>query len=229
VPRLARIQAALGAAAGNDRSPNRLCAVATDLIGVTGAGVMLMSGDQPLGSLCSSNGVSDLIEQWQFTLGEGPCVDAYTLDQVVTEPDLAEPTTPRWFAFTPRALDIGVRAVFGFPLGENTARLGALNLYLDRPGGLDADQFADALVFAEVMAHWVIDAQAAATQGSVAEELDADSDFHYVVQNAAGMVSVQLSISVTDALVRIRAYAFRETRLVREVADDVVARRLRFS
>lgn len=104
-----------------------------------------------------------------------------------------------------------------------------MNLYLDRPGGLDADQFADALVFAEVMAHWVIDAQAAATQGSVAEELDADSDFHYVVQNAAGMVSVQLSISVTDALVRIRAYAFRETRLVREVADDVVARRLRFS
>lgn len=51
---------------------------------------MLMSGDQLLGSLCSSNGVSDLIEQWQFTLSEGPCVDAYTLDQVVTEPDLAD-------------------------------------------------------------------------------------------------------------------------------------------
>jgi hypothetical protein len=229
VPRLARIQAALHAAVDNDRSPNRLCAVATDLIGVTGAGVMLMSGDQPLGSLGSSNGTSDLMEQWQYTFGEGPCVDAYTLDEVVTEPDLAEPMTPRWFAFTPRALDIGVRAVFGFPLRESTARLGALNLYLDRPGGLDTDQLADAAVCAEVIAHWVIDTQGTATGGSLAEEFNADSDFHYVVQNAAGMVSVQLGISVTDALVRIRAYAFSETRLVREVAEDIVARSLRFS
>jgi hypothetical protein len=214
---------------GNDRSPNRLCEVATDVVGVTGAGVMLMSDDVPLGSLCSSNGISDLMEQWQYTLGEGPCVDAYTLDQVVTETDLAEPMTPRWFAFTPRALDIGVRAVFGFPLRRRTARLGALNLYLDRPGGLDTDQFADAAVCAAFIAHWVIDTQAAATEGSLAEALDADSDFHYVVQNAAGMVSVQLGISVTDALVRIRAYAFSETRLVREVADDIVGRSLRFS
>lgn len=154
MPRFDRIEAALGAAVGNHPSPNRLCQVATDLIGVTGAGVMLISGDQPLGSLCSSNGVSNLMEQWQYTLGEGPCVDAYTLDQVVAEPDLAEPMTPRWFAFAPRALDIGVRAVFGFPLRERTARLGALNLYLDRPGGLDRDQFADAVVCAGVIAHW---------------------------------------------------------------------------
>ena len=229
MPRFARVQAALHAAVGNERTPNRLCEVATDLIGVTGAGVMLMSDDVPLGSLCSSNGISDLMEQWQYTLGEGPCVDAYTLDQVVAEPDLAEPMTPRWFAFTPRALDIGVRAVFGFPVRERTARLGALNLYLDRPGGLDTGQFADAAACAEVIARWVIDTQATAREGSLAEELDAASDFHYVVQNAAGMVSVQLGISVTDALVRIRAYAFSETRLVREVAEEIVARRLRLS
>jgi hypothetical protein len=42
------------------------------------------------------------------------------------------------------------------------------------------------------------------------------------------MVSVQLGVSVTEALVRLRAYAFSENRLVRDVAEDVVARRLRF-
>lgn len=189
---------------------------------------MLMSGDVPQGSLCSTDSVSNLIEQWQFTLGEGPCVDAYTLDQVVVEPDLAQPTTPRWLAFTPRALEIGVRAVFGFPLHESTVRLGALNLYQDRPGPLDADQFADALALADVIAHWVVEAQAAAPDGSVAEEFQIDSDFHYVVHNASGMVSVQLGVNVAEALVRIRAFAFREDRLVRDVAEDVVARRLRF-
>ena len=61
---------------------------------------MLMSGDVPEGSVCSSNGVSALIEDLQYTLGEGPCVEAYHHDRVVTEPDLADPGTPRW----PRSL-----------------------------------------------------------------------------------------------------------------------------
>ena len=38
---------------------------------------MLMSGDIPRGSLCTTDEVSHLIEELQYTLGEGPCVDAY--------------------------------------------------------------------------------------------------------------------------------------------------------
>ena len=44
---------------------------------MTGAGIMLMSGDVPRGSLCTTDEVSALIEQLQYDLGEGPCVDAY--------------------------------------------------------------------------------------------------------------------------------------------------------
>ncbi len=79
---------------------------------------MLMSGDVPRGSLCSTNDVSQLIEDLQYTLGEGPCLDAYQQNRVVAEPDLADPVTRRWFAFTPPALEAGVRAVFGFPGGR---------------------------------------------------------------------------------------------------------------
>lgn len=221
--------AAIDAAGGSQRSSARLCEVARDLIGVTGAGVMLMSGDIPQGSLCTTNSVSSLIEELQYTLGEGPCVDAHRLDQVVVEPDLAQPTTPRWLAFTPRVLEAGVRAVFGFPLREGAARLGALNLYQDRAAPLDHDQHADALVLADVIARWVLDAQAAAPAGTVAEELETGSEFHFVVHNAAGMVSVQLGVSVTEAEIRLRAHAFSENRLVKDVAEDVVARRLRLS
>ena len=53
------------------------------------------------------------------------------------------------------------------------------------------------------------------------------ADFHFVVHNAAGMVSVQEQISVTEALIRLRAFAFSHDRLLAEVAGDVVARRLR--
>ena len=147
----------------------------------------------------------------------------------VAEPDLADPVTRRWPVFSPPALQAGARAVFGFPLRVGTVRLGALNLYRDRPGPLSGDQHADALVVAEVAARWVLEAQAGAPSDTVAEELEAGADFHFAVHNAAGMVSVQEQISVTEALICLRAFAFSHDRPLAEVAGDVVARRLRLT
>lgn len=196
-------------------------------MGVDGAAVMLMSGEIPRGSLCVSGEMSRLIEELQYTLGEGPCVDAYQQNRVVAEPDLADPVADRWPAFTPAALDAGVRAVFGFPLRAGAVRLGALNLYRGRSGALSGDQQGDALVVAEVAARWVLEAQAGAPAGTVAVAVAAGADFHLVVHNAAGMVSVQEGISVTEALIRLRAFAFSHDRLVGDVAGDIVARRFR--
>ncbi len=224
--RLQRILVALSAGAGG-WSAARLCAVCPGIVGANGAGVMLMSGDIPRGSLCTTDEVSHLIEELQYSLGEGPCVDAYQQDVVVSEPDLADPATRRWFAFSPPALDAGVRAVFGFPLRVGAVRLGALNLYRDSPGPLSHDQHADALVLANVAARWVLEAQSGAPAGAIARELEIGADFHYIVHNAAGMVSVQLGVTVTEALIRLRAYAFSSDRLLADVARDVVARTLR--
>jgi hypothetical protein len=70
--------------------------------------------------------------------------------------------------------------------------------------------------------------QADAPPGALAAELELSADFHFVVHNAAGMVSVQAGASITEALVRLRAYAFSHDRLLGDVAKDVVAGRLRF-
>jgi hypothetical protein len=123
----------------------------------------------------------------------------------------------------------GARAIFGFPLRVGGARLGAVNLYRDRAGPLSDDQHADALVMADVAARWVLDVQAGAPEGTLAATLANEADFHYVVHNAAGMVSVQLGVSVTDALIRLRAHAFGSGRPIADVARDVVAGALRLS
>ena len=206
----------------------RLCEVCAEVTGMSGAGIMLMSGDVPRGSVCSTDEVSALIEDLQHALGEGPCIDAYEHDRPVLEPDLAHPSTPRWLAFTGPAVEAGVRAVFGFPLQVGAVRLGALNLYRDRLGPLSDDQHADALVMADVAAQAVLVLQANAPPGKLAAELEAGADFHYVVHQASGMVAAQLDVSVGQALIRLRAYAFGNDRPLAEVAEDVVARRLRF-
>ena len=227
--RLLRILGLLSA--GRDiKSPTvRLCDVCADVSVMSGAGVMLMSHDVPMGSVCTTNKVSTQIEELQFTLGEGPCVDAYTLGRPVFEPDLADPAQPRWLAFSPPALAAGARAVFGFPLQVGAVRLGALNLYRDQPGPLSDNQHADSLVLADVAAQVVLAAQAEAPLDAVAEELEAGANFHLVEHQASGMVAAQAGVSVGEALIRLRGHAFRHDLSVTEVAEAVVGRRLRLS
>jgi hypothetical protein len=223
-----RILSRLAAGQGSGPGCNRLCDVCLEVTEVTGAGIMLMSGDTARGSICTTNAVSALIEDLQYSLGEGPCVDAYHERRPVLEPDLVNPDERRWPAFRGPVLDAGVRGVFGFPLQVGTVRLGALNLYSDRPGPLSDDQHTDAVVMASVAAEAVLVMQAGAPPGQLAVELDAGADFRYVVHQAAGMVSAQLGTNVGQALVRLRAHAFANDSALTDVAEDVVSRRLRF-
>jgi hypothetical protein len=213
---------------GPEFPTKRLCGVCAEITQMTGAGIMLMSGDGPRGSVCTSNEVSAAIEQLQFTLGEGPSIDTYDQDRPVAEPHLAHTRTPRWLAFTGPALEAGAQALFGFPLHLGAVRLGSLNLYCDRPGALTDDQHADALVMADITAQAILVLQADAPPGQLAGALSASADFHYVVHQASGMVAAQLELSVRDALVRLRAYAFGHDRPLNEVARDVVGTKLRF-
>jgi GAF domain len=226
--RLLRILALLPAAAGSPETL-RLCQVAAEVTGMSGAGIMIFDEDLPRGSVCTTDPVSALIEDLQYTLGEGPCVDAHTLGMPVAEADLAAPAVPRWPAFGPPAVGGGARAVFGFPVRIGAVRLGALNLYRDQPGPLSDDQHAEALVMADVTARAVLSFQAGAPPGALAAELDAGANFHFVVHQAAGMVSVQLGVSVTEALLRLRARAFAAETPLAEVAQAVVDRQLRFA
>ncbi len=206
-----------------------LCTAGVELVEVSGAGIMLMTGDEPQAALYATNPVSELIEELQFTYGEGPCIDAHNHGVPVAEADLADPVVQRWAAFSRGAVAGGVRAVFGFPIQVGSVRLGALNLYRNVAGPLTATQHADALVVADSSARTIIATQIDAAPGALGAELEAGTALRLVVHQATGMVAVQLGVGVTEALVRLRAFAFAQSRLVADVAADVVARRVRLT
>ena len=224
--RLFRIFQTLGDLGGESR---HLCETSARVIGVTGAGIMLIEpGHGPMGSACSSDAVSARLESLQFSLVEGPCIDAHSQGTVVSEPDLAAPERSRWAGFTPSAVAAGARAIFGIPMRLGEVRLGALNLYQDRPGELSSEQLADAGTMAGVAARLILETAARREAQSSGGPLGQGAELHLVVHQAAGMVSVQLAVGVSDAMARLRAAAFSAGRSVDEVAADVVDRRLRF-
>lgn len=187
-----------------------------------------MSDNYQHGAVCHSNAVSALIDDLQFSLGEGPGLDAYFRTRPILEPDLIAPKTIRWSAFTRSAVAAGARAVFGFPLRVGDFCIGALNLYRDEPGGLDDEQHADTLVMAGVAARAVLAMQVDSALDAVEPNLEMQSKLRLVVHQASGMAASQLHIPVADALDRLRAYAFANDRSLEDTARDVMARRVRF-
>ena len=69
--------------------------------------------------------------------------------------------------------------------------------------------------------------QASAAPNSLPNEIDPVENLRAQVHQASGMVSKQLEITITDALVRLRAHAYARGRPINDVARDVVRRQLR--
>ena len=213
----------------------RICGACVQSVPVTGASVSLMTDIGNRSTVYASDGLSAGLEDLQFDLGEGPGIDAFAARRPVLVADLGDPgdaTGRRWPAFTPAACEAGARGVFAFPLLLGAARLGVLLLYRDRPGALDPAQFARALRLADGAFFALLD-QLAGSTTSTAGGMDGQQHgthvaFHRTqVYQAAGMRTVQLGVTIEQAMVRLRAYAFASDRPVADVSADIVGRILR--
>ena len=224
----ARFALVVAAHDGQHRDPaHSLCLACVEVLGIAGAGLVLTSGVRSLDFIGVSDGVSEAVEQMEYTLGEGPCVTAFRTRQPVFDSDLADEGPDRWPEFRRGALAAGVYAAFGFPLLIEQICIGALNLYHDRAGDLSEDQVADALVVAKFAGRSVLSWQAEAPPGTLAWQLEVAPRNRVEVHQAVGRISVQVGVSLEDALVLLRAYAFSHDRPISDVAAEVAAGRLR--
>lgn len=206
---------------------DRVCAAAVSLLSLTGAGISLMADDELRGSAGVSESGVAAVQELQLSLGEGPGADAWDENQPVLEPDLADPGLVRWPVFARAAVAAGVRAVFAFPLQLGAIRIGVLVLYRDHPEALSPEELARGLVLADVASQAVLAVQAGAPPDEVHELLAGEPAHWAEIHQATGMISAQLGVSIDEAFVRLRARAFGDGRPLRQVAGDVVARRLR--
>jgi hypothetical protein len=204
----------------------RVCGQAVPTLSASGAGVAVMTEDGDRGVGAASDPASERLEELQFTLGEGPCIDAYASRRPVLIPDLADGAMARWPAYAAAVQEKGVRAVFAFPLQVGAARLGVLDVFRDHAGALTADELRHAVLLADATVAALLDQQEDGTDAGV-DDLDEAIEDRAELFQAQGMVMVQLGISISEAMARMRAYAFAENRRLSEVARDVVARRLR--
>lgn len=202
----------------------RVCRAAARDLPATGVGISLLSPEGDVVRAVASSPDSLRVEELQLTMGEGPCLLAYANRTPVLVPDLTSEARSTWPGYAPAAYELGVRAVFAFPLLVGDARLGALDVYRDRTGRLAPAAHDRAAVFAEVTMEQLL--QVGATEAGAESLLESADGTRFEVYQAQGMVMVQLSIGAEDAMARLRAQAFLHDRTLIEVAQDVIARKI---
>jgi hypothetical protein len=204
-----------------------LCQVSAEFLELDGASIVLSDDYGEFTSLCASNACARALTNLEVVLGEGPTVDA-SRGATVNEPSLLnEPI--RWSLYTPPAIALGARAVFGYSIRLGSVRFGALSLYRLSAGELSGTQESDAFLMASVIGRAILaDEAGGGPVGGLVGELDGESRLDFTVHQAAGMVAVQGSTSVRDALVSMRAHSFAVNGELVALASRILSRQTRF-
>ena len=192
---------------------------------VSGASVSTFGSFLGAETISATDARAGRVDELQFDLGEGPCWDALVNRRPVLEPDLATKSNASWPAFLAAIHEEEIGAIFAFPLLFGPLEIGALDLYSVAPVSLSPEQQRQTLVLSAIVSRIIL--RHAISGDELPDETTTFS--RRLIHQATGMVLAQLGTTAEDAHLIIQARAFAENRPMREVAQDVIERRIRFA
>lgn len=204
----------------------RLCVLCVEATGSAGVSVSL-TGHETRSTICATDDIADLLEDFQDTIGEGPRYEALNEGRPVLVADLDE-SDQQWPAFVPAARTAGARAVFVLPVRIGALRLGLLTMYRTVPGPLGKRELKDALMLTEAAAVLLaLQTPNADSPDAYAWVLGDRSRFRPQVHQAVGMTMVHLGIGPREAFARLCAHAYATNTPMAAVASLILTKRLR--
>ena len=204
---------------GEDRSEmhQALCDAALALVdGCDHASIMLESNGR-IRTAAATDHVARRIDELEHEIGEGPCVDAIYEEAAQLDTDLSTECT--WPRLGERIVEeTPVRSMAGFRLLVDNRKVGALNLFSDRPYGLtgrSVDQAALLAAFASV-------SLMASARKEQAETLREGLESNRAIGKAIGLMMAFHKVTDDDAFELLRKASQDMNLKLRDVAGQVV-------
>ncbi len=208
-----------------DFTLQQLCDLYATTPDIAGTSITLATPQDGNGASASSKafaGITDI----QFTLGEGPEIDAITTMDIVVVSSAAE-MAQRWPSFFASALDYGIGSTIALPLRMGAISLGALTLYYFEEKAFDDTAIRLAITVSRTATLTLLAQQDAVSHLPSSLSPTATIGYRAVVHQATGMVAAQLNCDIAEALVRLRAHAYANQCQITDVAQAIVRRELR--
>lgn len=202
----------------------RIMSVASTVLKAAQCSLVLSMG-YDITTITGGSSLTSQMDERQMVLGDGPTVSAvrHSTPMILADTN-GYVEQERWPLFCDEASKAGVRAVLSFPIHTGAVRLGAITAYWTEPHSPTPSEYFDGGVLADVALEAILNDLAGVSLDTVLSELGQDVQHHTIVQQAAGMVSEQLSVPILEAMVRLRSTAFSTHRQLVDVARAVIAR-----
>ena len=215
-PNLARL--GLSAALGE------IVAALPALFDVDGAGVLLLDEEQVLRYAASTDAGARLLEAVQESSGRGPCVESLLDNELVQVNDMFE--DGRWPDLAAVLTENGIRSVLGMPLHLTGAAVGSLNVYRRDPHVWDESDRRALGAFERLIERLLTEAMLGERREVLVTQLEHALAARVEIERAVGIVMATEQLDAPAAFEQVRRAARSQRKSVREIAAEVVAKRL---
>lgn len=172
-------------------------------------------------TVAGSDTFAETLDEVQYGVGEGPCLEAMRTGCEVDAPDLTDER--RWADFPAYAVAQGGRATLSLPLSAYGARVGALNLHSRSAHAFQAPELRQrARELAAQASTLLAVVLRQARQTELTDQLREALYTRSVIDQAVGVLMAQQRGSASEAFALLRAASQRSNRKLRDVAGDVV-------
>jgi len=179
------------------------------------AGITMRRGARGT-SMASTGPVAARLDELQYALAEGPCLEAARERAHCISPDLEAES--RWPAWSGEARALGVGSVLSVRLHTDSETLGALNLYAPCPHVFDAPALDIAAIFA-------IHATSALEQAKLVAGLQSAMQSRHVIGIAQGVLAVRYGIAYDTAFDVLRRLSNELNVKLKDLAQQVADQR----
>ncbi|WP_046469636.1 GAF and ANTAR domain-containing protein [Allosalinactinospora lopnorensis] len=190
--------------------------LATQMIpGCDYAGITISQPGSKVFTPASTGRATVEVDQLQYDIGEGPCLDIATSDVGWVQSDDVG-TDPRWPRFGASAQKLGISSVLSYGLESPRGMLGVLNLYSQKREAFDASTRDIASIYA---AH----AGAALSAQRMQESLRAAMDSRESIGIAIGILVERHKVTASHAFDMLTQVSQDTNTKLRELAERVAA------
>lgn len=221
-----RLAAVLAAVHDMGQVTSRLCEAGRLMLDADGAALTLAtSADAPATMVAATDALSIQLENLQDVLGEGPGRQAMR-DGASQVADFGATDDVRWPLMHERTRSLGFSGtVLAVPLRPGGTVVGTLMVHRSSGTVLEAHDAMTADFLSVALGTALLHDPALARQDEVLGDVWAS---RAEVHQATGMVISQVGVRPEDALALMRGQAFAAGRDLRDVARDIIDRRLNF-
>ena len=201
------------------RAMQQITSAAKALLRLDGAGLMLADARGQLRWATAFDQPTQIIEEGQERLGEGPCVNAFAEHAPMAMRDAAK--EPHCGAITDVVTGQEMRAGLSVPVQLEGGPIGTLDLYSAEPRDWDQAEISAAQVYAALATTLLSQAVGVQVKGRLAEQLQTAFAHRTRIERAKGMLMLQEGIAA-EAFERLRNAARSSRRPLIEVVDEVL-------